>query len=68
MKNETPYKLNFTITPHIDFTNQTLAFETKTWGNQIQREMVCFKEKVVRDYLIALGWTPPPDSLCRVDA
>lgn len=52
------FKLN--ITPKWDPENQTLLFETEGMFHDIHREMVCFKDRNVRERLIAIGWTPPP--------
>jgi len=59
-----PSKYSFRITPEMDFDTQTLKFTTEIDGftKQITRESVCFKEKVVRETLIALGWTPPTEA------
>lgn len=55
----TPNQFAFKITPHWDAANMVLTFETNVSG-QLHREAVCFKDRVVREKLIELGWTPPP--------
>lgn len=61
---EATAKYSFRIAPKMDFDSQTLQFTTEIDGmtKQITRESVCFKEKAVREMLIALGWTPPVES------
>lgn len=54
----TPSKFEFKITPHWDAANAVLTFETNVSG-QIYQEAVSFKDRVVREKLIQLGWTPP---------
>lgn len=56
---EPPRSLQWSITPSIDFTNQTLTLAIKDSGNQITREVCHLKEKAIRAGLIALGWSPP---------
>lgn len=56
---EPPRSLQWSITPSIDFTNQTLALEIKDCEGQITHEICRLKEKAIRAGLIALGWTPP---------
>ena len=55
------YKIS--ITPEMDWSAERLQFTTKTefWANKVIRESICFKDKVIRQTLITLGWTPPPD-------
>lgn len=65
LSQESPPKFSFRITPHMDFDSQTLGVTTEidSMTKQITHESVCFKEKVVRETLIALGWTPPNTSI-----
>lgn len=59
------YKTTTEIRPHLDIKEQTLEFESVTDGliKQHFTETINFKDECVRKALIALGWTPPEDSL-----
>lgn len=63
--NEAIQKYSLSINPEMDWEAEHLQFTTTVDGisRQLYRDSVCFKEKVVRETLIALGWTPPNDSL-----
>lgn len=53
------HTIKYTVTPFIDFTNETLSIKIELPDQQIAREVVNLKEQAVRQGLIALGWTPP---------
>ena len=42
-----------------DFELQTLTFEQETASKRVFKEIYDFKEERIRQFLIALGWTPP---------
>lgn len=58
-------KYSVKLTPTVDLEKQLLHmdFQSKFNGiaSQISRETVNFKDKCVRQALIALGWTPPKE-------
>lgn len=55
---------NLVVTPSFDFDSQTLTFTIASAARSLHREVVCFKWAKVRECLIALGWTPPPNDQC----
>ena len=54
-------KYSMAIKPEMDWSAERLQFTTTIDGisQQLIRESICFKERTVRETLIALGWTPP---------
>lgn len=49
----------YRITAFVDPANQSLSLDVKGLDGKISREVMYMKERVVRQGLIALGWTPP---------
>jgi hypothetical protein len=58
-------KMQWKITPSIDRANGTVALEVEDWAGKITREVMNTKDVAVRKALIALGWTPPPETPCK---
>lgn len=53
-----------TITVTTEFNNELLIQSVKTGQDIIERtafDVVKLKERGIREALIAMGWTPPPD-------
>lgn len=57
------YETTTNIIPTMDWKNEILTLDVKTDGiiEHHFQEIVRFKDKAVREALIALGWTPPKD-------
>lgn len=61
---DTETKINFNMKPHVDFVSGEITIDvTQDAGRLISRQVLCTKERMVRQGLIALGWTPPPDDV-----
>jgi len=58
-------KMQWKFIPSVDRANGTVAIETEDWAGKITREFMNTKEAAVRKSLIALGWTPPPETPCQ---
>lgn len=52
------YKLDFKITSSINFDNETITLVEEYCGI-LSKEIIDTKDKLIRDCLIKLGWTPP---------
>lgn len=56
-----PATFEHRISWNLDVPNSTLEVTTHV-PNMVFKEIVDFKEEVVRNALIQLGWTPPKDA------
>lgn len=56
-----PRFLDFKIVSEFDHLAETLKMETTQYGKVLYREIADFKDRKLREALIQLGWTPPPD-------
>lgn len=50
------------VTPHWNAESETLTFDTEGICGKIYRDICSFKDRVVRQKLIELGWTPPANT------
>lgn len=51
--------IKYRITAFVDPANQSLSLDVEGLAGKFSREVMNVKERVVRQGLIALGWTPP---------
>lgn len=64
-------KFGYSIHPEPDFVNGVLKIESQIHSSSqdvatvLYREVLDTKETMVRNFLISLGWTPPPES-CKM--
>lgn len=58
-------KLTWRVTPTLDLEKKTLLLETTTEFNElastVNRQLFDTNQKMLRDALILLGWTPPKE-------
>jgi hypothetical protein len=55
------------LTPKVDVMKQVIEIDVQEKMNDVvvnhYKEVINLKEKVIREALIALGWTPPDEKL-----
>ena len=54
-------KFTYNFKQTIDYKNKTITHEFEDALKRLTKEVVDTKNKAVREALIKLGWTPPPE-------
>jgi hypothetical protein len=60
-----PRFIDFKVVSEFDHVSETLKMETIQHGRVLYREIANFKDKKLREALIQLGWTPPPNYVAQ---
>ena len=61
---EEEHKIKITMKPSFDMEKQILSIETFYNGalKSMTEDAISFKDKCVREAIVAMGWTPPGDN------
>ena len=56
-----PPRPDYNISTRFDASNGVITQQVKNHSQELWRWIINTREAQVRDALVALGWTPPPD-------